>query len=169
MFGLSHPPTPEMFFRYFGNFGAEGRAFLKWLLNVLDDAEVTHIFKDKGKLDRVIKNHPIAHVKFCFSLKCSSFCKCCLWARTFLPFTRDCNNYRWLVKPEKKDQWRQIRLSWKTVEMNKLLIMPLKSLSFLAATTKEWHYDFDAFFSTRILKIDEQRFLYIDPSAQSNS
>ena len=47
--------------------------------------------------------------------------------------------------------------------MNKLLIMPLKSLSFLGAMTMEWHFIFDAFFFTHILKIDEQRFLYIDP------
>ena len=36
----------------------------------------------------------------------------------------------------------------KTVEMKKLLVMPLKSLSLLAAMTKEWHCFFDAFFHT---------------------
>ena len=61
MFGLCHPPAPKIFFRFPGNFRAEGHAFLKWLHNVLDDADVTHIFKDKGKLNRIIKNHPIAH------------------------------------------------------------------------------------------------------------
>ena len=35
---------------------------------------------------------------------------------------------------------------------------------FFAAMTKEWHCVFDAFFFTRILKIDKQRFLYIDRS-----
>ena len=46
MFGSRHPPAPKIFFRVFENFGAEGRAFLKWLRNVLDDADVTHIFKE---------------------------------------------------------------------------------------------------------------------------
>ena len=32
----------------------------------LDDAHMTHIFKDKGKLNRIIKNHPVAHVTFLF-------------------------------------------------------------------------------------------------------
>ena len=32
----------------------------------LDDADMTHIFKDKGKLNRIIKNHPITHVTFLF-------------------------------------------------------------------------------------------------------
>ena len=47
---------------------AEGRAFLKSLHNVLDDADVTCILKDKGKVDRIIKNHSIALVTF--PLKC---------------------------------------------------------------------------------------------------
>ena len=48
MFGLRHPPP-------------------------LDDADVTHIFKGKGKLNRIIKNHQSHMLHFCFSLKCSSF------------------------------------------------------------------------------------------------
>ena len=67
MFGLHHPPTPKIFFRFSGNFGAEGWAFLKWLHNILDDADVTYIFKDKGKLNRIIKNRPTALVTFSYS------------------------------------------------------------------------------------------------------
>ena len=66
MLGSCHPPTPKIFFKISGNFVSEGRAFFKWLRNFLDDADVTHIFKDKGKLNRIIKNHPIAHVTFLF-------------------------------------------------------------------------------------------------------
>ena len=66
MFGSHHPPAPKIFFRFPGHFGAEGHAFFKWLHNVLDDADMTHIFKDKGKLNRIIKNHPIAHAIFLF-------------------------------------------------------------------------------------------------------
>ena len=32
----------------------------------LDDADVTHIFEDKRKLNTIIKHHPIAHVTFLF-------------------------------------------------------------------------------------------------------
>ena len=32
----------------------------------LDDTDVTHFFKDKGKLNTIAKNHPIAHVTFFF-------------------------------------------------------------------------------------------------------
>ena len=73
MFGSHHPPAPKIFSKFSGNFGAEGLAFLKWLHNVLDDADVRHIFKDKGKLKRIIRNHPMAHVTFLFFFECSSF------------------------------------------------------------------------------------------------
>ena len=66
MFSLCHLPAPEMFFRYSGILGQRCRLFLKCLLNVLDDADVTHFFKDKGKLNRIIKNHSITHVTFLF-------------------------------------------------------------------------------------------------------
>ena len=99
MFGSRHLPAPKIFFRFSWNFGAEGQPFLKWLHNILDDADVTHIFKDKGKLNR-IKNHPKKSIilwnvvlffeNFIFE------------QRTFLPFTRNHNNYWWLVKPENK-------------------------------------------------------------------
>ena len=80
MFGSRHPPVSTIFFRFSGNFGTEGRAFLGWLRNVLDDADVTHILKDKGKINRIIKNHSIALVTF--SLKCSvPLCKFYLWAK----------------------------------------------------------------------------------------
>ena len=49
MFGLRHLPAPKIFFKFSGNFGVEEWAFLKWLHNFLDDADVTHIFKDKEK------------------------------------------------------------------------------------------------------------------------
>ena len=32
----------------------------------LNDADVTHIFKDKGKLNTIMKNRQIAHVPFLF-------------------------------------------------------------------------------------------------------
>ena len=32
----------------------------------LDDTEITHISKDKRKLNTIIKNHPIDHVTFLF-------------------------------------------------------------------------------------------------------
>ena len=75
MSGSHHLLAPKISFKFSGNFRAEGWAFLKWLHEVLDDAEnVTHILKDKGKLNRIIKNHSIALVTF--SLKCSvPFCK----------------------------------------------------------------------------------------------
>ena len=47
MFGSLHPPAPKIFFRFSGNLGAEGRALDD---ADVDDADVTHIFKDKGKL-----------------------------------------------------------------------------------------------------------------------
>ena len=57
MFGSCHPPSPpKTFFRFSGNFGVEGWAFLKWLHNVLDDADMMHIFKDKGKLNSAANN-----------------------------------------------------------------------------------------------------------------
>ena len=34
-------------------------------------SDMTHVFKDKGNLNRIIKNHPLALGTF--SLKCSSF------------------------------------------------------------------------------------------------
>ena len=42
----------------------------------LDDSDVTHIFKDKGKLN-TIKKHPIAHVTllFFFEIQYISFWK----------------------------------------------------------------------------------------------
>ena len=42
MFGSRHPPAPKLFFNFSGGFGAERRAFLKWLRC---DADVTHIFE----------------------------------------------------------------------------------------------------------------------------
>ena len=71
MFGSCHLLAPKIFFRFSRNFRAEGWAFLEWMHNVLDNADVTHIFKDKGKLNRITKNHSIKLVTF--SLKCSSF------------------------------------------------------------------------------------------------
>ena len=59
MFGLHHQPAPKIFFKFLRNFGAEGWGFL-------DDKDMTHIFKDKGKLNRIIKNHAITHVTFLF-------------------------------------------------------------------------------------------------------
>ena len=35
----------------------------------LDDADLTYIFKDKGKLNRIIKKYSIAHVTFLFSFE----------------------------------------------------------------------------------------------------
>ena len=78
MIGSCHLPAAKIFFRFSRNFGAEGQAFLKWLHNVFDD--MTHILKDKGKLNRIIKNHSITLVTF--SLKCSvPFCKFYLWEK----------------------------------------------------------------------------------------
>ena len=48
MFGSLHPPAPKICFRFSENFGAEGGAFLKWLCNVLDDADVHTFLKTKG-------------------------------------------------------------------------------------------------------------------------
>ena len=56
----------------------------------------------------------------------------------------------------------------KTVEMKKLLVMPLKSLSLLAAMTKEWHCFFDAFFHTHT-KDWRAKISCIDPCPRSNS
>ena len=67
MFGSRHPPAPIILFKFSRNFVTEGRAFLKWLSNIFDDADATHIFKDKGKLSRIMKNYPIiAHATFLF-------------------------------------------------------------------------------------------------------
>ena len=41
-------------------------------LNDCDDADVTHIFKGKGKLNRIKNIYPTCYI-FCFSLKFSSF------------------------------------------------------------------------------------------------
>ena len=51
--------------------------------------------------------------------------------------------------------------------MDKLLVMPLKSLGFLAAMRNDTVSLM--YFFTYILKIDKQRFLYIDPCPCSNS
>ena len=69
MFGLCiHLPL-----KFFSNFWLEGQTFLNDQSNFLDDTDVAHIFEDKGKLNRIIKNHPLHMLHFCFSLKFSSF------------------------------------------------------------------------------------------------
>ena len=111
MFGLRHPPSPpKMFFRFSGNFGVEGRAFLKWLHNVLDDGDMTHIFKDKGKLNRITKNHPIALVTF--SLKYSSFLQ-------ILSSSKGCFYCLQEIAITTGDWWNQRK---KTVKTNLIII-----------------------------------------------
>ena len=39
------------------------------VLLFLDDAYITHISKDKWKLNTIIKNHPITYVTFLFSFE----------------------------------------------------------------------------------------------------
>ena len=161
MFGSCHPPAPKIFFKFSGHFGSEGQEFLKWLRNCLDDADVTHIFKDKGKLNRIIKNHPIAHITCLFFFEMYFlFANFIFEKRTFLPFTRDCNNYRWLVKPDEK----------KPVKTNLIIVKNEQTAYYAPEISKFFScYEYGItlrprrIFFTRILKIDEQRFLYIDP------
>ena len=54
----------------------------------LDDADTTHIFKDKGKLNRIIENRPIGHVAFLFFFEIQYL----FVESTFLPFIRDRDN-----------------------------------------------------------------------------
>ena len=58
---------------------------------LLDDSDMRHIFKEKGKLNRKMKNLPIAYVTFSFSFEVLFFVNVIFEERTFLPFTRDCN------------------------------------------------------------------------------
>ena len=44
----------------------------------MNNADVTHIFKDKGKLNGIIKGHSIAYVTFVFLWNVVRFCKFCL-------------------------------------------------------------------------------------------
>ena len=57
----------------------------------LDDTDMTHIFKDKGKLNTIIKNHPIAVTFFFFEIH-YLFVDFIFEERTFSPLTRDYNN-----------------------------------------------------------------------------
>ena len=145
MFGSRHLPASKIFFRFSGNFGAEGQAFLKWLHNVSDDADMTYIFKDKGKLNRIIKNHPIALVTF--SLKYSSFLQILSLGKRRFYCLRG-------IKITTGDLWNQRK---KPVKTNLIIIKnggnehiacyAPEILSFLAVMTKEWHCIFDTFFS----------------------
>ena len=154
MFGSCHLPTPKISFRFSRNFRVEGWAFLKWL-HVLDDADVKDILKDKWKLNRIIKNHSIALVTFLWNVV-FLFANFIFEQRTFLLFTRDHNNYWWLVKPEKKtseDKFHYHKNQWKWTNC---LLHPRRNDP--ASSTH--------FFTG--IKIDEQRFLYIDPCPCSN-
>ena len=43
----------------------------------LDDTDIIHIFMEKGKLNRIITNHPIVHALFLFffEIQYIPFCK----------------------------------------------------------------------------------------------
>ena len=69
----------------------------------------------------------------------------------------------WAVEKQKKKVRTNLILIRNT-EINKVLIMvcPLKPQGFSGAMTEEKHCFFDTVFS-QILKIDQQRFIYVDP------
>ena len=82
---------------------------------------MTHILKDKGKLNRIIKITPSRMLHFCFSLKFSSFLQILL----MIGETREENS----VKTNS--------IVVKTMDKNRWLIMPLNSLSFIDAMNTE--------------------------------
>ena len=102
----------------------------------LDHTYVTHISKDKWKLNTTIKNHSIAHVTFLFSFQIQRLLVNFIFEeRMFLSFTRDRNNCRWSVKIREKNGEEKFDYCEKTVEMNQVLISALKPLGFLGAMT----------------------------------
>ena len=56
----------------------------------LDDADMTHIFKEKGKLNRIIANNLIAHALFLFffEIQYITFCKLYLWGKSVFTFNQ---------------------------------------------------------------------------------
>ena len=76
----------------------------------LDNADITHVFKDKGKLNGIIKNHPIAYATLLFFFEIQYlFVNFIFEGRTFLPLTRDYNNCQWSVKTREKKLVRKQR------------------------------------------------------------
>ena len=55
----------------------------------LDDADKTHIFKGKGKLNRIIKNHPVTHVTFSFLWNPVPFCKVYPWGKDIFALNQE--------------------------------------------------------------------------------
>ena len=47
----------------------------------MNNADVTHIFKDKGKLNGIIKGHSVAYVTFVFLWNVVRFCKFYVWGK----------------------------------------------------------------------------------------
>ena len=85
MLGSRHPPAPKLFFNFSGILGRRGGLFLI----DCDGADVTHIFKGKGKPNRIKKYIP--HVTFfVFLWNLVPFCKIYLWGKDVFTFYQHC-------------------------------------------------------------------------------
>ena len=103
----------------------------------------------------------MAHMlHFCFSLKCSSFvfANFIFEEATFLPFTRDHNNYWCGETKGKKNKTNSI-----IVKNEQIAYYAPEGPKFFSCYDYGMTLHLRCIFFTHILKIDEQRFLYIDP------
>ena len=92
---------------------------------ILDNADIKHIFKDKRKLNKIIKSHPITQNTFCFSLKSSNFLKNFYLGKGCL--TRNRSNCRLSVKTREE----------KTVRTNSIIMKKMLQISKVLISTPE--------------------------------
>ena len=125
--------------------------------------------KDKEKLNRIIKNQPITHVTLLFLCEIQYFFLDFIFEeRTFLPFiTSDHNNncLRWW-KTEKKPVTKNLILTRN--EGSAHYGMPPETSRFFRCYDYITTLLFRLIFS-HILKIDQQRFVCMDPWIHINS
>ena len=103
------------------------------VLLFLDDAYITHISKDKWKLNTIIKNHPITYVTFLFSFEIQ-YILVNFEERMFylLPGIKNC---QWWVKIREKKRWGKIWLLWKNGGNKQIAHKCPETCRFLGAMT----------------------------------
>ena len=175
--------------------GRRGRLF--W--NDCNDTDVTHIFKGKGKLNRIKKlPYPICYI-FCFSLRLVPLCRNLSLRKghfyllpalsvqiqseyrkiktrnssLFGHFTRSAG----IAITTTSDWWNQRKKP--SVKTNSIIVKNggNEQMAYYAPEISKLFRSYDygitlhlwLIFFTCILKVDEQRFLYIDPWACVNS
>ena len=101
------------------------------VLLFLDDAYITHISKDKWKLNTIIKNHPIEYVTFLFSFEIQYILVNFIFEERMFYLLPGIAKLSVIGKNQrKKNGEEKFDYCEKTVEINKLLISVLKPLGF---------------------------------------